>query len=65
VKNDYHLVVPDLRGFGASTHPGDVESSGTMQDHVSDLTCVLAHAGVQKAVCIGYILATRLAEALC
>jgi len=51
---DYHLVIPDLRGFGLSTHPGDVKASGTMFDHVGDLECVLKDANVQSAVCVGH-----------
>ncbi|KIJ53653.1 hypothetical protein M422DRAFT_25478 [Sphaerobolus stellatus SS14] len=54
-EKDYHLIVPDLRGFGSSSHPGDVESSGTMADIVSDLVCILKHAGVDhKVVCVGH-----------
>jgi soluble epoxide hydrolase/lipid-phosphate phosphatase len=53
-RNDYHLVAPDLRGFGPSTHPDDVESSGTMGDMVGDLVCILEHARVKSAICIGH-----------
>ncbi|KAJ7667081.1 Alpha/Beta hydrolase protein [Mycena rosella] len=53
-QEDYHLVVPDLRGFGNSTHPGDVRSSGTMPDMVGDLICILEHAGVASAICVGH-----------
>lgn len=52
-QDEYHMIAPDLRGFGASTHPGDVQSSGTMGDLVGDLVCIMEHAGVQSAVCIG------------
>ncbi|KDQ15549.1 hypothetical protein BOTBODRAFT_65259 [Botryobasidium botryosum FD-172 SS1] len=51
---DYHLIVPNLRGFGASTHPGDVESSGTMHDIVDDLVCIMDKVGVAEAVCVGH-----------
>ena len=52
---DYHLIIPDLRGFGASTHPGDVQTSGTMADMVSDLACVLEDARVShEVVCVGH-----------
>ncbi|KAF9027539.1 alpha/beta-hydrolase [Hymenopellis radicata] len=51
---DYHLIVPDLRGFGRSTHPGDVKSSGTLFDHVGDLVCILEHAKATPAVCVGH-----------
>ncbi|KAJ7197005.1 alpha/beta-hydrolase [Mycena pura] len=53
-EKDYRLIVPDLRGFGESTHPGDVRSSGTLPDMVDDMVCVLKHAGVSSAVCIGH-----------
>lgn len=53
-RNDYHLLIPDLRGFGWSSHPGDPENSGTIPDNVGDLVCLLEAAGVKKAVCIGH-----------
>ncbi|KAF8889212.1 Alpha/Beta hydrolase protein [Mucidula mucida] len=53
-EKDYHLIVPDLRGFGRSTHPGDVKSSGTLFDHVGDLVCVLEHAKATPAICVGH-----------
>ncbi|KZS93335.1 alpha/beta-hydrolase [Sistotremastrum niveocremeum HHB9708] len=53
-QQDYHLLIPDTRGFGGSTHPGDVESSGTMGDFVGDLACILEDRKVSKAVCIGH-----------
>ncbi|KAL0565078.1 hypothetical protein V5O48_016957 [Marasmius crinis-equi] len=54
ILNDYHLIIPDLRGFGDSTHPDDVESSGTMFDHVGDLACILKDAKVDRAICVGH-----------
>ncbi|KAJ7983035.1 Alpha/Beta hydrolase protein [Mycena polygramma] len=53
-KEDYQLLVPDLRGFGESTHPGDVRSSGTIPDLVGDLVCILQHASVSSAICVGH-----------
>jgi soluble epoxide hydrolase/lipid-phosphate phosphatase len=53
-QDDYHLIVPDLRGFGPSTHPDDIQSSGTMGDLVGDLVCILEHAAITSAICIGY-----------
>ncbi|KAL1741254.1 Alpha/Beta hydrolase protein [Schizophyllum fasciatum] len=53
-ENDYRLIAPDHRGFGESTHPGDVQSSGTLQDLVADMVCVLEHAGVATATCVGH-----------
>jgi len=60
-RSDYRLIVPDIRGFGASTHPGDVQSSGSIPDVVGDLMCILQQAGVSKAVVIGHDWGTQLA----
>lgn len=54
LQNDYHIIAPDHRGFGTSSHPGDVESSGTMADLVGDLVCVLEDANVDSAICLGH-----------
>ncbi|KAI0689653.1 alpha/beta-hydrolase [Cytidiella melzeri] len=53
-KDDYHIVAVNQRGFGGSEHPGDLETSNTMGDLTGDLTCVLAHAKVEKAICVGH-----------
>lgn len=53
-KSDYRLIVPSIRGFGNSTFPGNTRWSGAMQDAVSDLACILKHAGVQKVTCMGH-----------
>ncbi|KAI0782257.1 Alpha/Beta hydrolase protein [Abortiporus biennis] len=53
-EKDYHLILPDHRGFGDSTHPGDVETSGTWGDIVGDIVCVLQHEHVTEATCIGH-----------
>ncbi|KAG5638231.1 hypothetical protein H0H81_001105 [Sphagnurus paluster] len=53
-KGDYRLIIPDLRGFGESTHPGDTRSSGNMGDIVGDLACILKNAGVRSVVCMGH-----------
>ncbi|GBE79079.1 predicted protein [Sparassis crispa] len=53
-KDEYHIVAPDHRGFASSTHPGDIESSGTWGDHVGDMVCALEHAGVNHAICMGH-----------
>ena len=52
-QRDYRLIVPDIRGFGASTHPGDVQSSGSMPDLVGDMLCILKQAGVSQTIVIG------------
>jgi soluble epoxide hydrolase/lipid-phosphate phosphatase len=50
---DYRLLVPELRGFGASAAPPDVRAGTTMPDLAADMACILRHAGVAQAVCIG------------
>ncbi|KIJ53671.1 hypothetical protein M422DRAFT_25492, partial [Sphaerobolus stellatus SS14] len=52
--SSYSLIVPTLRGFGSSTHPGDVQNSGAVQDHTEDLACILREAGVSSATCVGH-----------
>ncbi|KIJ59773.1 hypothetical protein HYDPIDRAFT_183893 [Hydnomerulius pinastri MD-312] len=53
-KDEYHLVAIDVRGFGGSTHPEDVESSSNLADIAGDLTCVLEHLDVSSAICLGH-----------
>ncbi|KAF8838646.1 alpha/beta-hydrolase [Paxillus ammoniavirescens] len=53
-KDEYHLIVIDVRGFGGSTHPSDVQSSSTLADITGDLVCVLEHAYVSSAICLGH-----------
>jgi soluble epoxide hydrolase / lipid-phosphate phosphatase len=60
LQGDYRLIIPDIRGFGASTHPGDVQSSGSMPDLVGDVMCILRYASVSKAVVIGQVFCSRL-----
>lgn len=44
----YRTIAPDLRGFGASDKPADVESHHPAR-HVDDLLGVLDHLGVERA----------------
>ena len=60
LQDDYRLIIPDIRGFGASTHPGDVQSSGSMPDLVGDVVCILRHASVSQAVVIGQVFCSSL-----
>ncbi len=55
MQHDYRVIVPNVRGFGGSTHPGDVQSSGTIIDVVGDMICILGHANVAQAVVIGQV----------
>ncbi|KAN0140064.1 epoxide hydrolase [Lactarius tabidus] len=60
-RSDYRLIAPDIRGYGASTQPGDVQSSGSIPDVVGDLLCILRQAGVSQVVVIGHDWGTQLA----
>jgi len=60
-KTDYRIIAPDLRGFGGSTHPGDVRSSGSMPDLVGDLLCILEDAGAPEAIAVGHDWGAQLA----
>ncbi|KIK82094.1 hypothetical protein PAXRUDRAFT_67755, partial [Paxillus rubicundulus Ve08.2h10] len=53
-QDEYHLIAIDVRGFGGSTHPPDVQSSSTLADITGDLVCVLDHARVTTAICLGH-----------
>lgn len=55
LQSDYRLIVPTIRGYGASTHPGDVQTSGSLPDLVGDIMCILGHAGVSQAIAIGQV----------
>lgn len=57
IQHDYHLVIPDLRGFGSSTHPGEVKGSGTMYDLVGDLKCILDDVKTtsESVICVGFV----------
>ena len=55
LQNDYRLIVPNFRGFGGSTQPGDVQSSGSLIDMVGDVMCILEHANVAQAIVIGQV----------
>ncbi|KAF9449488.1 alpha/beta-hydrolase [Macrolepiota fuliginosa MF-IS2] len=52
--DDYRLLIPDLRGFGHSSHPEDFKSSHTIPDLVHDLVCILDNARVSSAICVGH-----------
>lgn len=53
-EKDHRVIALDQRGFGSSTHPGNVHTSATMGDLVDDLMCVLQDAGVETAMCMGH-----------
>ncbi|KAF1983783.1 alpha/beta-hydrolase [Aulographum hederae CBS 113979] len=50
---DYHLIIPEHRGFGDSEHPRDLNASNTMQDFMNDMICMMDHAKASSGVCVG------------
>jgi pimeloyl-ACP methyl ester carboxylesterase len=49
----FRAIAPDLRGFGGSDKPADVEACGIPQ-HVGDLMGVLDHLGLDRAHVVGH-----------
>ena len=49
----YKVIVPDMRGYGASDKPADV-AAYNMLFLVSDVGAVLDHAGVERAHVVGH-----------
>lgn len=48
---DFDLILPDLRGFGASEVPS---AEATMDDFAADLAGLLDHLGIEKAAVAGH-----------
>lgn len=55
VQKDYHLIVPNLRGFGKSGFVGNVETTGTFFDIAGDVNCLLQAEKVAQATCVGCV----------
>ena len=49
----YRVIVPDLRGFGASDHPAEVEAY-RMEVLISDVIGILAALGEQRVSVVGH-----------
>lgn len=56
IQSDYHLVLPNLRGFGGSEHPPTARSGSSMGELVGDLVCVLTELRVEKVLCVGSVI---------
>jgi pimeloyl-ACP methyl ester carboxylesterase len=48
----YHVLVPDLRGHGASDHPGDYR----LPVMAGDVVALLDHLGLERATLVGHSL---------
>lgn len=51
LETDFDLILPDLRGFGASEAPS---AEAAMDDFAADLAGLLDHLGVEKAAVAGH-----------
>ena len=59
----YHVIVPDLRGFGESSKPTNVESYGVL-DLVGDVLGILDAVGAERAHVVGHDWGAALAWAM-
>ncbi|WP_246502916.1 alpha/beta fold hydrolase [Nonomuraea muscovyensis] len=48
----HHVIVPDLRGHGASAHPGDYP----LPELAEDIAALLDHLGIARATVVGHSL---------
>jgi pimeloyl-ACP methyl ester carboxylesterase len=49
----YHVVAPDMRGFGETTAPADI-GAYTIFDHVGDMVALVGALGEKQAVIVGH-----------
>jgi pimeloyl-ACP methyl ester carboxylesterase len=49
----FHAVAPDVRGYGRTDTPHEIEAYG-MRDHVADATGILDALGAETAVVVGH-----------
>lgn len=49
----FRTIAPDLRGFGGSTHPTEVDEANLLH-HISDLANLLDHFGVEMTHVVGH-----------
>jgi pimeloyl-ACP methyl ester carboxylesterase len=49
----YHVVAPDMRGFGQTSAPDDI-GAYTIFDHVGDMVALVAALGERQAVIVGH-----------
>jgi pimeloyl-ACP methyl ester carboxylesterase len=49
----YHVVAPDMRGFGRTTAPADIDAY-TIFDHVGDMVALVKALGEKQAVIVGH-----------
>jgi pimeloyl-ACP methyl ester carboxylesterase len=49
----YHVVAPDMRGFGQTSAPAEIAASSIF-DHVGDMVALVAALGEKRAVVVGH-----------
>ena len=49
----FHVVAPDMRGFGQTAAPADIEAYSIF-DHVGDMVALLAALGEKRALIVGH-----------
>jgi len=49
----FHVAAPDMRGFGQTSAPADINAYSIF-DHVGDMVALVAALGEQKAIVIGH-----------
>ena len=49
----FHVVAPDMRGFGRTTAPDDVKAYSIF-DHVGDVVALVAALGEKQAIIVGH-----------
>ncbi len=49
----YHVVAPDMRGFGRTSAPADI-AAYSIFDHVGDMVALVAALGEKRAVVVGH-----------
>jgi pimeloyl-ACP methyl ester carboxylesterase len=58
--SDHRVIVPDLRGMGLSSHPGEGYDKRTQ---AADIRAVMASLGVERAAIVGHDIGTMVAYA--
>lgn len=61
--DSFNVVVPDLVGYGRSSHPP--ASSGSFDAHLGDLSRVIDHFGLEQIILVGHSMGGDLGTLLC
>jgi pimeloyl-ACP methyl ester carboxylesterase len=64
LKDDYQLILVDMRGHGQSDKPAD-PAAYAAETQVGDIVTILDELGIDKAHFYGYSLGARLGWTMC